>query len=295
MTERKRTLILTLIGLGALVMLLLSASLPRLVFLPGQPFSLEQAEPPPGVPAGILPGGELFIWLMRGLIALAIVTLPIYIVYSLFTKEGRRKLLMDAFLLIGFFLLANILAKSTNDFTPRESQISNPPAPLASPVPGPLATFIPGITPWLDFAVILGLALLITATFGIVLWSFNSRKKALVQNPLQELGEEAQQAVEAIQAGEGIKDVVIRSYMQMVRILQEERGIRREGAMTPHEFLETLTRKGLPEKPVRDLTHLFEEVRYGDLPPGQAQESQAVASLTAIVAYCRGYTRSSSA
>jgi hypothetical protein len=295
MTERKRNLTLFFLGLAALAMVLLSAGLPRLVFLPGQPFSVDQAGPSQAVPFENLPGGELFLLLMRGLIALALVVLPFYILFSLFTKEGRRKLLMDAILLIGFYLLANLMARSTNDLTPRESQISELPAIPATAEPGPLATFIPRIIPWLDYAVILGLAALLTVTVAIVLWGLQTRQKPTAEGPLKKIEQEAQQAVEAIQAGEGIRDVVIRSYIQMGRILQEERGIQRERAMTPHEFLEILTRKGLPEKPVRDLTRLFEEVRYGDQSPGQAEESQAVASLTAIIAFCRGYTRPGSA
>jgi hypothetical protein len=56
--------------------------------------------------------------------------------------------------------------------------------------------------------------------------------------------------------------------------------------MTPSEFEQALQGKGLPREPVHQLTHLFEEVRYGARQVGEREERQAIDSLSAIVAAC---------
>jgi hypothetical protein len=102
------------------------------------------------------------------------------------------------------------------------------------------------------------------------------------------LGDEAQEAADAIQSGENIRDTVIRCYIQMTQVLAKERNVRREEAMTPHEFEQILlTKMKLPENSVRRLTSLFEAVRYGDYHPGKREELEAIDSLTAIASACK--------
>jgi hypothetical protein len=57
--------------------------------------------------------------------------------------------------------------------------------------------------------------------------------------------------------------------------------------MTTHEFEEILQGKGLPDEPIHQLTLLFEDVRYGNLNPGEADETRAISSLGAIVSALR--------
>ncbi len=45
--------------------------------------------------------------------------------------------------------------------------------------------------------------------------------------------------------------------------------------MTPHEFEQQLQRAGLPAEPVHDLTHLFEEARYGGAGDGPGRRGTA--------------------
>jgi len=66
-------------------------------------------------------------------------------------------------------------------------------------------------------------------------------------------------------------------------VLAEEKGVTRESAMTPREFVRSLTTMGLPELAVQRLTRLFEDVRYGARVAGDQEEGEAIASLTAIV------------
>ena len=82
----------------------------------------------------------------------------------------------------------------------------------------------------------------------------------------------------------------MRCYYDMVRVLNEERGITRPRAMTPREFEERLRELGIPDEPVRRLTRLFEEVRYGAKTPGESEEEQAIFCLNAIVWASKGTT-----
>jgi hypothetical protein len=83
--------------------------------------------------------------------------------------------------------------------------------------------------------------------------------------------------------GGNLKNTIMRCYYEMSQVINEQRGIRRDRSMTPREFEIYLESNGLPGEPVRQLTHLFEDVRYGDLAVGEKEEQQAQSSLTAII------------
>lgn len=108
-----------------------------------------------------------------------------------------------------------------------------------------------------------------------------------VLSDLGEIGREASVALEALESGETLRNVVLRCYVDMSNVLKRTRQIEREAAMTPSEFAARLAALGLPEKPVAGLTRLFEAVRYGSAETTPADEALAVESLTAIVAATR--------
>jgi hypothetical protein len=72
----------------------------------------------------------------------------------------------------------------------------------------------------------------------------------------------------------------------MSQVLSEQRGVSRESAMTPHEFERVLIKLGFPSEPIRTITHLFEEVRYGSIQQGENGMQRAISSLNAIRSYC---------
>jgi hypothetical protein len=108
------------------------------------------------------------------------------------------------------------------------------------------------------------------------------------ESPLERLAREAEQALGALQAGADLRDTVLRCYVEMGRVVREAKGLAREAAMTPREFEHSLGEAGLPQDRVRQLTRLFEDVRYGAKSAGVREEQQAVDCLGAIVEACGG-------
>jgi hypothetical protein len=143
--------------------------------------------------------------------------------------------------------------------------------------------------PWLTWLASFILALLLVVGIAGIIWSMSRRNIEVA--PMQELAEEAQSALDALQAGADFRNTIIRCYRDMSEALRTQRGIRREEAMTPREFEARLTRHGLPDAPVRQLTRLFELARYGAAMPGELEEDQAITSLSAIIEACRSAKR----
>ena len=79
MSRAKRNA-LVLLAAGGLLTILLAMSLSNLVLLPGQPSPL--GRPQLGLAASYpaLPGGGLFLLIMQGILALALILLPVYVV-----------------------------------------------------------------------------------------------------------------------------------------------------------------------------------------------------------------------
>jgi hypothetical protein len=105
---------------------------------------------------------------------------------------------------------------------------------------------------------------------------------------LVRLGLEAERARTALASGEDARGVILACYARMGAALAEGRGVERPASMTAREFGEELGEMGLPRSPVRELTALFEAVRYGRRAPTPAEEARAVACLDPIVEACRG-------
>ncbi len=103
-----------------------------------------------------------------------------------------------------------------------------------------------------------------------------------------QLAEAAQNTIESIQSGDDFEITVVRCYQEMSRVVEKQKGIARERAMTPREFEDRLIDRGLPQGAVQTLTRLFERVRYGSAPTGARELDLAVSCLTDIVNACGG-------
>jgi hypothetical protein len=297
--EKYRALILMS---GVLVLLLiLAAGITNVQFKPGSPFSLSFEQPTPGA-NGTLGNGNWFLVLIRGFLILCAISVPIYVFINLLTPAGRRRLLKGLIqfmvLLVFLYLLASWAEKNSKQ--PLKQEVAQPTMDLTggqivtdgqgeAPVQEP-----PKASPWLDAGICLGLAFILAIMITVLAWGIYRASKAAAGDAMTRLADEAQEAIDALHSGQNIRDTVIRCYIQMTQVLAEERNVRREEAMTPHEFEQILlTKLKLPDTPVQRLTRLFEAVRYGDYHPGKREEMEAIDSLTAIAAACKSAKASS--
>jgi len=72
----------------------------------------------------------------------------------------------------------------------------------------------------------------------------------------------------------------------MSDVVAEKKNLNRGTSMTPHEFATRLEQAGLPGEAVKQLTRLFEAVRYGGQRSNPVMVKEAVACLTTILHYC---------
>jgi len=269
-------LMLTIIG-----MLLLAASLHDLHFQPGMPIpGAENSQVPDKLenesiksviefqPVLQLPLALIFIWIM------------IVFVFSLIKKFNLKKNLKLAgvsLIVLCLFLFLNQIKITTPASSTGDSQGMEIPDSLyydLAPIGDP-----PKVIFW--FVIIS----LICVTAFLVIWllihpQHQSQKENLISN-------ETNKALKAIESGCDLRNVIINCYMQMLRITEEEQGIERLNSMTPREFEQILTAKGIPYASIHQLTDLFEKVRYGSKPTNLSDEKTAIECLSAIRLSCR--------
>ena len=288
MTKAKRTTLLLILLFGVLV-LLIAMSLPTLELRSGQPFSLGQSQPLPFGTGNALPSGDLAILVLRGFLALALIVVPLAVLYALMTPSRRRQLLVYVVVMVLLLFAADYLHSHNTEAKPRDQPTIF--GAMEDPTRGdsntlPTSVFTPNPPPSLTFAVVLVTAatvlVLIVAAVGVF------RRRQAAPTSLERLAEEVQSAIESLHTGGDLKTTIIHCYQEMSRVVQEEKGVARQEAMTTREFEQQLVSIGLPPEPVKTLTGLFERVRYGNTPADGAEETLALTCLTNIVKACRG-------
>ena len=170
--------------------------------------------------------------------------------------------------------------------TRTNSPLTNGLATAPTPALGsPLPSFFASPPEWLvTVAGVTVGAALVALAFSIY-W-FILRKRFNDADAIRQVESQAQEAVQAIQAGGDLKAIIIECYKQMLLTVRKERGINRASGDTPQEFGDFLIQRGLPSGPVRDLTHLFEQARYGRFEGGYRHQLEAVSCLEEIIYAC---------
>ncbi len=285
MTQRKR-LWFALFSLVAIVAIVILAGGVSTLDLEHHRRQLPNVSEEEDLPNRPLPMVRIVSLLFRVLFAVSGALLPFAIIYYLVSPEARKQVLRNLLIVLGFLLPLYLMSRARSEIPEIIDETPVPP-PASSEIPlGPELSFAPTPSQWLVVAANIGGALLLAALLVGLAWAVWRRKRR-PSDSLDKLAQEAQQAIDAIETGADLKDTVTRCYFEMMQVLKEERGLRRQRAMTPREFERRLEEVGIPTTQVRRLTRLFEQVRYGDKRLGQQEERQAVVSLTSIVRFCR--------
>ncbi|MFP4644510.1 MAG: DUF4129 domain-containing protein [Spirochaetales bacterium] len=250
-------------ALSILLLLALAAALENLQFSEGYRVDLE------GIGAGGTDGSgfaiseRVFTVFTSTMMLLSLV----FTVLSLFTREGRVRVLtyaaFSAGLAVGFALLLELIPDAGEEVPVRETQQ----APGAGGIPG--ADEGGGIEPDIPEeaderavqAAVAVAALLAGATaYGL----YRKRRKPAGRSVAEDASAAAQAADADLERGADTTDVIIRTYMELEGIAVERLSVSRGTTMTPREFIDSLTRHGIPREPLESLVTLFEQVRYGE-------------------------------
>jgi hypothetical protein len=149
-------------------------------------------------------------------------------------------------------------------------------------------TFDANPKPWMLLLIISGIAVLL-AVGAFFAMKFLSDRRSIERSAFLDFADNARTALEEIkEARIDFDDVIIRCYAEMSRTLQDEKGIHRAEAVTTNEFQQELLARGFPSRPVKRLTQLFEQVRYGRQQIMDNEKQVAVDCLGEIIDYCRG-------
>jgi len=238
--------------------------------------------------AGVVDPGVLDVFRIIYLIGL--VLLPFYLIYVIVNPKARRRFIRDMIMvgsfMLMFLLLADYLQERAKEAEPAEVEgfgamgefpLGEGGTPALPASPSETAIWIAALL------VALVVVVIVTLVLWIV-WRSRRRQDAAVAR----IATEVQAALDDLQSGANLRNVVIRCYSEMVKVLNEQRGIQRNVSLTPREFEDSLQNLGFPLEAVHQLTHLFEGVRYGHKPISKREEIMAVDSLTTILEVCRG-------
>jgi hypothetical protein len=287
--RKGRAAIYLFLVVAFLAMLLLAAGLSSIELKPGQPFPFRLNQGSTQGAYGNIPGGTLLLFIIRMIYLVGLVTLPFFVIYLIVSPKARKQFLRDLRRALLFAVTIYLFARMIQLFAGRGLTLgergNGQPAGAAFP-DVPLAQFNPRPPEWLVLVVSLVIALALTALVGGLTWWLLVRRRRQA-GPIERIARHAQSALDALQAGSDLKNTVIRCYYEMSRVLREERGIQRGRAMTTREFEADLESRGLPGQHVRQLTRIFEDVRYGALQPSKREELMAIDSLEGIVEACR--------
>jgi hypothetical protein len=286
MIRRRRALLLLVVAL--ILVVVIASGLPGLKLKNGTPFEIRSAAQQTGGYPG-LGEGDLWIKFVRGIITLGIILFPVYIIYMLIDRQRRKRLLAE---LAGYALLVAAMLLVQNYLRSKQLLAETPLSPeQIAPSPPPLANVTP-----VSFngqpseaavslvAVILGI--LVAAGGGLLAWLFFFRLKPRPEI-LEKVADEAEETIEALLAGKNLRETILLCYRRMTEVVVKQRGIPRDASVTPHEFEQILLTQGLPSVAVRDLTHLFEDVRYGDIEANEEGRRRATLALRTIISACR--------
>jgi len=267
-----------LIALAAIGMILLASSVGHLEFKPGLPI--------PGADPAIVSSntinaayptsvGSPFRLVSQAVLSLLFTVSLIALLVHLVKRSNPKRILqfvLGAAIPLVLIFLIRWTAPEESKPAIVEAQRVQPPASLTyeiAPIGAPPAIL------YLIVGIVLAFAVIVLLT-----WLFLTTYRRAI--PTDPISREAETALEAIQSGQDLRNVIIRCYLQMMQIVRDEHGIERRESVTPREFERLLSARGIPDQPIRELTRLFEKARYGNRASEHQDEMDAVNCLSAI-------------
>ncbi|MCS7061333.1 MAG: DUF4129 domain-containing protein [Anaerolineae bacterium] len=278
---------IVLVAIMLIALTTLAAGLSNLQLAPADRFPIELFTFPTPPPGQTLGGGEVFVTLARIALAVMLVLTPVYLIYALINPKRRRQLFINLLAISLIVLMLSNISRCASQMQLSEEEGASAGAPPLTEQPLEqldLPAFDPNAPDWLVLAVSVLLALVLAGLITAIGFGIARRRRTTT---LEQVAQQAEQAVADLQAGGEFRDIIIRCYREMSRTVQEARGVRRAASMTPREFVTLLQTMGLPAEPVQQLTLAFEAVRYGHAHPTPEQEQAAIEYLRAIVNACR--------
>jgi len=151
--------------------------------------------------------------------------------------------------------------------------------------PGEQAFSPPDVTAqweyWITALVFVGIGVVVIVLFNRLMDRWFQPKTGL-----DEIADIARETLSDLSGHTASKNAIIRCYARMSEAANKWGGISRNAAMTPAEFAELLESAGLPGGEVRDLTRVFERVRYGAQNVSPQEIKEARQCLTGILKVC---------
>lgn len=201
-----------------------------------------------------------------------VLIIPLLLIFAIFSAETRQAVIDELKRAVPFVIWILTIAYIMRRLQLRNTAVSGGPAARQT---APAWITDPPLLVTLSIGFIFIGTLVTLAWF---LW-----KRLRPHHPLADIAVEAQATLEALEAGGNFTNTIIECYARMCHIIRREHHITRDQGMTPREFAASLEKYGVADTYARQLTHLFEKVRYGAEEPTTKDRREAVACLEAIV------------
>lgn len=214
--------------------------------------------------------------LVQAFFLTGLILVPLLLILAIFSAETRQYMGEELKRLVPFAIWILAIA-----YLFRRLRLNRNSSPADS-------TPLPPLPDWINnppLLVTFGIGLLLVGGAVLLAWFFWRRLSR--PDPLAQLAFEAQTAIVEIESGGDFKNAIIACYAGMCQTLRLEHGIVRAQGMTPREFTRRLEQFGLATTAAKQLTRLFENVRYGTAVPTEGEKREAIACLAAIIAAAR--------
>lgn len=275
----RKWLMLAIAAVTLLCVTALAIGVGDLELKPGQPIALDSLDGSPGfgLISQIRVSSALMDFLGGILRAGVLVLLPVAIIYTIRSRSARKQVLLQLFYLL---LFSAALLSISRNFGPqqlREPNLSPPPVSFSGSPPE-VAANLPDPPGWLINAV----SALGASAVALLVYQLYQRTREQPPTP-SSVAAGARQALNDIEAGDRLENVVLRAYYQLCVSSWRRRGVSRAQHQTAREYRGDLRSAGIPAESLDRLTALFEKARYGSSALDAEDERKAIDALRAIL------------